>query len=529
MITFLPLLEQVYPRILTQVCRDAGSPAYGSFDRNWWHYKIRDFSSAILQQGGYFVHVLKDLKNFEASRDNLENISRASVDFWVKRCLKKGAFEEYYPWEDGYPPLAFSSLSAAKIVDAQKINYPQLEKALQKAGKKLMFRFEKQAANQQIAGLAALSVIKKIRPHYVSDNAFEEIVVKTLALQSPEGWFMEYDGPDLGYLSVSMDCLWDLYDYTHDQRFLLANKKALSFMANLVSVCEGPIGMHNARNTDYIVPYGITRFLLENDLSDKETAHALLHTLYEKLNSNLHFFHAIDDRYWCHYIGHSVARAEIVLQNLPFALPTDPKKITATSPAVYMHSGHFTWHTEKYNCLVSCLKGGILTLTSQNNYFSNFGWIVTHGKSEFVTHWWDTANQFKSDGNKLKITIRLVPHKENTSTPFKHFILRVISYFLGYKIIGLLKNRLIFKKNKNSYTFEREITFEDHQISIHDIIRGLNGNEVIKKAPRSSKRHVASADSFHIEDFVLAKGFTPEENTLKEKNIFTSSIRVKLT
>lgn len=528
MISFLPILEQVYPRILTQVCRDAGSPAYGSFDRNWWHYKIRDFSSVILQQGGYFIHVLKDLKSFEAYKNNLENIARASVDFWVKRCLKKGAFEEYYPWEDGYPPLAFSSLSVAKIVEAQNLVYPELEKALQKASKKLMQRFEKQAANQQIAGLAALSVIQKIRPQYVPNAKFEEIVIKTLALQSPEGWFMEYDGPDLGYLSVSMDCLWDLFDYTHDERFLTANKKALSFLESLVSVCQGSIGMHNARNTDYIVPYGIARFLLENDPSDKETAQTLLHILYEKLHSNLHFFHAVDDRYWCHYIGHSVARAEIILQNQSFVPFSNPKKIVLASPAVFMHSGHLAWHTEKYNCLVSCLKGGIISLTSQDNYFSHFGWIVKHGNTEFVSHWWDTTSQFETKGNMVKIHNWLIPHKENTSTPFKHFILRIISYFFGYKIIGVLKDRLIFKKNKNKYTFEREIVFEDYQVLIHDKISGLRGTETIHKAPRSSKRHVASADSFHREDFALSKGIEFEEKPLKEKNSFTSSIRVKL-
>ena len=40
---------------MTQVCRDPHSAAYGSFDRDWWHYRIRDFSSVILQQGAYAI------------------------------------------------------------------------------------------------------------------------------------------------------------------------------------------------------------------------------------------------------------------------------------------------------------------------------------------------------------------------------------------------------------------------------------------------------------------------------------------
>ena len=44
-----------------------------------------------------------------------------------------------------------------------------------------------------------------------------QVIDKTLNHQSVDGWFMEYDGPDLGYLSVSLDGLWDLYDVTKNE------------------------------------------------------------------------------------------------------------------------------------------------------------------------------------------------------------------------------------------------------------------------------------------------------------------------
>ena len=53
--SFRQLLAEVLPRILSQCCRDPNSPAYGCFDRNFWHYRMRDFASIILQQGGYAV------------------------------------------------------------------------------------------------------------------------------------------------------------------------------------------------------------------------------------------------------------------------------------------------------------------------------------------------------------------------------------------------------------------------------------------------------------------------------------------
>ena len=55
------LARRQLPRILTQICRDPNSSSFGCFDRNWWHYKIRDFPSVILQQAGLSIHVAKNL------------------------------------------------------------------------------------------------------------------------------------------------------------------------------------------------------------------------------------------------------------------------------------------------------------------------------------------------------------------------------------------------------------------------------------------------------------------------------------
>ena len=50
------------PLVLTQVDRDKDSKTFGSCDRNYWHLKIRDFSSAILQQTGLTLALLYKLE-----------------------------------------------------------------------------------------------------------------------------------------------------------------------------------------------------------------------------------------------------------------------------------------------------------------------------------------------------------------------------------------------------------------------------------------------------------------------------------
>ncbi len=72
------LCDEWMPRILTQLDRDPTSSTYGCADRNWWHYKIRDFPSIILQQAGYAVWLARGLPNWTAKRDGLTRLAAAS-------------------------------------------------------------------------------------------------------------------------------------------------------------------------------------------------------------------------------------------------------------------------------------------------------------------------------------------------------------------------------------------------------------------------------------------------------------------
>jgi hypothetical protein len=521
MIDFHPLINKSFPGILTQLSRDPNTAHYGSFDRNWWHYKIRDFPSIILQQGGYFIEMAAKLPEYKEHSEQLHEFARASVSFWAGRAKLKGAFEEYYPWEDGYPPLAFSTLAVAKIILSQNIKPGNYDAVLKKAALKLQHRFEPKAANQQLAGLAALAVLKKINPGLVDNDVFGRLTEKTLALQSEEGWFTEYDGPDLGYLSVSLDCLWDLFDYTQDQRFADSAKKAFWFLAKLVIHNRGSIGMHNSRNTDYIVPYGICRFLASEHDENAIIAGQLIDILYSNTDHPSHFFQAIDDRYRSHYIGHSVIRAQLILDGI--SQETAINKSVSESNSLLPGCGYALTSWNNHRIITSCLKGGIITIRNSDNYFNDFGWIIFDGDKQFVTHWWTPSTQFSGTSESLEITGHPVQFKENTSTPLKHLILRTVSYFSGHKIISLLKNLLIFRKGAQRIVFRRSIKIQSDKVVITDEFSGLKGNESIVKAPRFSKRHVASADSFHIEDMTMIKGYTFSTEIQKNGKLFKAT------
>ncbi len=566
----------IAPRILTQVCRDPNSAAYGSFDRDWWHYRIRDFPSVILQQGAYAVWLAGHLDAFAACRDDLARLAAAGCGFWNTRAVRRGAFEEYYPWEHGYAPLAFSTLAVMKLADAGVISAGEIHSGARVAARQLTRQFESEAANQQVAGLAALAWIGKVFTDLVEPDAFAVLAQKTLALQTAEGWFMEYGGPDLAYLSVALDCLWDLYDATGEERYVQAAERALAYMAPYVLLFGASIGMHNARNTDYILPYGLSRLAVHGTGQSSRLAASVLASLYESLPSPDHFARAIDDRYHSHYSGHSMIRAYLCLSGKIFRESNRPRMTgDAIQPAkekigmsaMFMRGnfqdaqqvgrgplaepsekaahpegspyrseaeivspmraarsesnlnepdsraelmlpacGHYLKRgpAGEVAMLLSLRKGGIFTAFLGGKRVSDYGWHVSVGSRQFVNHWWSDQWTWKRDGNSFIICGRLIPHRETLSTPFKHFVLRILSFFLGDRIIPALKRLLIFKNQTSPYPFERVVTVEPRRIIVRDKIGSLPSGAVVIPAPRSSKRHVSSADSYHREDLRLA-------------------------
>ena len=558
---FEKIIETQFPRLLSQACRDVNSPFYGSFDRNWWHYRIRDFSSTILQQGGYTAYLCSQSDSFAPYEHELKRLAHAAALFWNRRAKRRGAFEEYYPWEQGYPPLAFSTLAMAKLALEEVVGEDEIAAGLKKAARQLQRRFESQAGNQQVAGLAALAVIRKIKPALVKEENYLQLKARTLALQEGEGWYTEYDGPDLGYLSVTLDCLWDLYDVTGDRDYLSSAEAALDFMHGFIVRRLGGAGMHNARNTDYMVPYGICRFLGHGDEVVRKKGATVMSLVFGDMNNDDHFFQAIDDRYWSHYIGHSVVRAQLLLDDksdLKKGVISMKGKASVTKTGEGIITGGkgamdairsviesigesatfakieespvaFTYDAAGYifrdlqdgkkRMLISAMKGGVFSLYDQaGTILSDYGWVARSGKKQFVNHWWSDSWSVNEESDSIVISGALFPHSEKISTPFLHFGLRVVSFVFGSALTRSLRNVLIFKSKTSDISFRRRIDLAVDSVIVTDTIEGIDKKLLLERAPRASKRHVASAGSWHSEDFRLRRTVDPMETIVRDNN-----------
>jgi hypothetical protein len=294
-----------------------------------------------------------------------------------------------------------------------------------------------------------------------------------------------------------------------------------------VSVTGSSIGMHNARNTDYILPYGIARFAAA-DAPESAAATCILASLYGNVSDPSHFLHAMDDRYLSHYAGHSILRAVITLS----AAPHETGSVPPAPEVLLSRSGHYLRPRqagERYAAIVSLRKGGILTAVGASGRVSDFGWIVNRQGRQFVNHWWSDAWEWAREGAVFTVRGRLAMHGEHLSAPCKHAALRLMSFSFGHRIIAPLKNALIFKKSPTGPQFERVLTFGADTIAVTDRISGLRCDDRILPAPRSSKRHVASADTAHEEDFELVRGMTVSRTENVANGVFEANTVYKFT
>ena len=484
-------------RIFTALDRDPHSPTYGCFDRDYWHYKIRDFSSMILHQASLttdFLYKWEYDKNIYYKKDVLQNWVNGSIIHWNQEQLKNGSFNEYYPYEEGYPPTAFSLYATSLLLLEKGYSNKDSLNYIEKASNWILENSEKEASNQEAIGISAVYLSSLLDGVKVNKVKLEKRLSEFFESQNEEGWFPEYHGPDIGYLSVTIDALWDYYQYSRDNRALNAMKKAADFIELFFTDCGNLPVMINSRNTDYVVPYGI--FNLANLDSNYQS---LFYKVLKKITDPFNYLETTDDRYLCHYVYTSSIRA---IQALDSLNNIDSISLNELENKTLSSSGIIINKTNQYTTYINTKKGGIIYIYDEENIiYTNHGFRYVDDKIIGVTHWLTENNKIdiKSVNSETNILIKgsFIYRKWLVPTPFKHIILRAITFTLGKKIIPLLKSIFIFGDKKLDINFHRQIVISKNNIDILDKVESNNFDiSKVIESPYYSLRHVSSAVRF---------------------------------
>jgi len=486
----------VLVRILSNLDRDPGSPTYGCFDRNYWNYKIRDFSSALLQQGCLSLAIVysHDFKgNIYFKNPVIREYAIASVSYWAKIQHTDGSFDEYWANERSIPSTAFSLYAICETCDILKLETKKVNKSIRKAVDFLKNHTEDGALNQEMAAVAAIryagKILKDEKIEAIADRKFELLLAK----QSKEGWYSEYQGADIGYLTINLDFLVRYYELSKSPKALESAVKIVNFIKYFIHPDGSIGGEYCTRNTEYFLPYGF-EFLKKYEL----IANSIVEKLMSYINQPDYLNSCVDERYVLHYVTHSFLKA-LVFYNEPEKTPELPYENDFEKyfddAMIYIKS------TPNYYFICSLMKGGVFKVMDKKRgvMHTDTGYRLMHKGKIYVSEW-PYRNKVMINNGEISARSGFIKKSFFVQTPLKQTAIKLASYFLGDWVVSFSKKVMIYGKNRFSKDmwFKRLVKLNDSSIEIYDRI--FAGNRALEAYRMNglSMRHTASSKFFQI-------------------------------
>jgi len=253
--------EKVYKhirRIIGFIDTDENSPTFGCADRYYWHYKLKDYYNARFQEVSLvlaFFYLDKDAYLYK--NEKLFGLIRGVINFYIKNLNRNGSVNEIFPHEQSFCATSFSAYIITETLnllnlDNEKKKY---KKELEKVGDWLSKNENWHIANQVAASAITLYNIGKICGNEKFLKESDRRVKILLNNFKKDGYFKEYGGFDLGYNTLSMSLLAQLYLKTKDKELINVIKLAEKHVEKFLDKYADYDNIKMSRNTNFIYPF----------------------------------------------------------------------------------------------------------------------------------------------------------------------------------------------------------------------------------------------------------------------------------
>lgn len=425
--------------------------------------------------------------------ERLREWALAGVRFWAQIQHADGAFDEYYPWEHGYIPTSFSLFAAAETCRILAIEDEAIHGACLRAARYLAANEEREALNQEAASIPGLYAAYLLTGKEWIAEAAEAKVARFLQKQSPDGFFAEYGGADLGYLSTTLDFLLEYQRMSGDERIWPAAERVLDLSRYFVHQDGSVGGQYGSRNTEYFLLSPLCLMAARSP-----TARAMLERLRHGKEGAMAVYGSFDDRYLCHNMLHSLLRAVRYgseVEDGAESLPCDVEH-----ERYFEDAGLLSINRSGAHLVCALSKGGVLRLFANGReIFSDYGYRVETKVGNPAATSWLRADFLRggSEGTyRVEGDFSEVPRQR--VTPLKHMALRLLAKMWGKRLIPMLKKRLIFVDHKGPARFARQLSFVGDELLIDDEIEVESSARRLYTADKFSLRHVASAKYYQV-------------------------------
>jgi hypothetical protein len=468
------------PKILTLLDRNPHSPTYGCFDRTFWQYKVIDFPAGMSQE---FVYPLA----LAYSCDRPGNIyyQQPMVKEWVKAGIvyanlsshSNGSCDDYFPYERAAGAAAFSLLACLESTTLLGLEHSVevLDFFRRRADWLAEHQESGRLTNHQALIVLCLELVGRLLQTDRWAVSKQERLEQVYAWQNPEGWFIEYEGCDPGYHTLTISCLARLYELQPNEKLKQAIASAVKLAAEFVHPDGSYGGEYTSRNTYNFFPHGF-------ELVGK--------WLPEALNINDRFLQGLaaglgscyaDDR----IIGHHTWNYLLAWRDF---IPARPPLQPRTPGRIYLQQGGILIerrdNTELYLALN---KGGVFKLFRDNKLVASdtqFSLLVQDGnkRRNAVGHLVDNY-QIKLESDQIAIAGKLGWAKQKQMNPQNLIILRLVMLSLGRFFPNLIRRSLqkilITGKQTTPFKFSRRLAWQNGHWRIEDSLSAESWADVI--------------------------------------------------
>ena len=493
------------PKLLMLQDRNPHSPTYGCFDRNYWQYRRTDFPTGMAQE---FVYPLALAYRLEAESNAyrgdpaLKDWIEAGIRFAALSSHRDGACDDFFPFERASGAAAFSLLGCMQAYDLLDLDDPELESFFATRGRWLAAHQESgQLSNHEALIVYCLYLLWTRFGVDDLESAYRARLERLLSWQDEEGWFQEYEGCDLGYQTLTIGLLAQLYEASGEESLRQPLERAISMTASFMHPDGSLGGEVSSRNTYNYFPHGF-------ELAGKWFPAAL--ALNDRFGQALQSGRApcySDDHMVAHHLWSYLLAAANCLTERDGDTEASPSQIH------FPGAGLLAVRDGDQDLFVALNKGGVFKLFRDGDLvFSDtqLSFKLADGRTA-VCHMIDEYDIDIGDG-VLTVSGRAGFAKQKVMRPVDNLLLRgfmfVFGRFFPTLVRKLLQRLLITDKRPAPFEFSRRLEWGGENFTVQDEVKsdrwadvvsaGISGHQtsisVVQSRPYHESQHQAWFD-----------------------------------
>lgn len=502
-------------RLINLYNLDPISTTLGVGDRKFWAWKTIDFPNSTFQSGVTSL-AISILSGNCYNRSFYLNVIDNIIYSIGKTKNKNFSLNESFPNENSYCVTALVAFDVLFSIDLlREILTPQKKseyiKIIQPYINYLKENDEKHAfiSNHLATAAAALYfwtyLTKKDETEYL--NILEKIYSK----QSSEGWYTEYEGPDIGYQTLCTHYLSTIYLKSKNKQLGDSLKKSLRYMRYFLHPDHTIGGLYASRNTEVYYPGGICAL----STYFEDAAIIANHMKVGIKQNNVLLPQDIDSDNYIPLLN-SYAYASLFEETLPKTTKLfyeNPNQINFEKCGIELYSNN------NYFSIFNYKKGGVLKiydLNSNNCVFESGGLICYHKNKKLTTQRYNNSITLISNRTFL---FPLYLYKESYPSSFHTIIIRLLSifFFKSVRLSELFKKvvvkLLMTNKNQTSFKVKMNLEYKSNEV------------QLIYTLPKIlSKSHKIFNQKFKT-IHMASSGYTSKKSLISENKIVKTTIK----